>query len=198
MNLVTGLTPSLGGKIYSIGWDDRIREIENDGNVFPIALLTASSQPKSVAVAEGGFVLAVEIDTVEVVRSNQEVYKPKPKYKPSLVAASKTTAAIGGEASDAKVCLYEWDGKTLNEVVALEENKSVVSALAFSPDGKLLASRDSSRRIALFDVPEKKVHLTSIYLRLIHVLTSPFAHFAAHHLTLVLPLRTHKLAHLDL
>ncbi|KAK7462716.1 WD40 repeat-like protein [Stygiomarasmius scandens] len=157
-SLVTGLAPSPDGKIYSIGWDDRVREIENDGNAFSPASLATSSQPKSVAVAGDGSVLVVEIDTVEVVRSNQKVFELKPKYKPSSVAASKTTVAIGGE--DAKVRLYEWDGKTLNEVVTLEENKSVVSALAFSPDGKLLASGDSSGRIALFDVPEKK-HITS-------------------------------------
>ncbi|KAK7462714.1 WD40 repeat-like protein [Stygiomarasmius scandens] len=46
------------------------------------------------------------------------------------------------------------------KVVTLEENKSHVSALAFSTYGKLLASGDSSGRIALFNVPEKK-HITS-------------------------------------
>ena len=38
--------------------------------------------------------------------------------------------------------LYTWDGKTLTESATLEGNKGVVSALAFSPDGKLLASGD--------------------------------------------------------
>ena len=43
---------------------------------------------------------------------------------------------------DRKVHLNEWDGKTLKETVVLEGNKNIVSALAFSPDGKLLASGD--------------------------------------------------------
>ena len=43
-----------------------------------------------------------------------------------------------------KVHLHEWDGKTLKETVVLEGNQTVVSALAFSPDGKLLASGDVS------------------------------------------------------
>ncbi len=80
--------------------------------------------------------------------------------------------------------LYTCDGKTLSESATLEGNKGVVSALAFSPDGKLLASGDvrvlplafsllfpvsnispppchfydsqSSGKIALFDAVERK------------------------------------------
>jgi WD40 repeat protein len=45
---------------------------------------------------------------------------------------------------DCKVYLNEWDGKVLNEIGVLEGNTGIVSALAFSPDGKLLASGDVS------------------------------------------------------
>ena len=38
--------------------------------------------------------------------------------------------------------LYQWDGKTLKEDGVLENNKGVVSALAFSPDGAWLAAGD--------------------------------------------------------
>jgi len=54
------------------------------------------------------------------------------------------------------VHLYDWDGKAFKGNVVLEGNKGVVSALAFSPDGNLLAAGDSSGRIVLFDVKEKK------------------------------------------
>lgn len=49
---------------------------------------------------------------------------------------------MGGQ--DRKVHLNEWDGKTLKEIVVLEGNQNIVSALAFSPDGRLLASGDVS------------------------------------------------------
>lgn len=41
--------------------------------------------------------------------------------------------------------LYEWDGTELKEVAKLENNAGRVTALAFSPDGKLLAAGDVSK-----------------------------------------------------
>jgi WD40 repeat protein len=43
---------------------------------------------------------------------------------------------------DQKVHLYDWDGKALKGSGVLEGNKGVVSALAFSHDGNLLAAGD--------------------------------------------------------
>lgn len=40
--------------------------------------------------------------------------------------------------------LHEWDGKSLKETGVLENNRALVSALAFSPDGKYLAVGDVS------------------------------------------------------
>lgn len=40
--------------------------------------------------------------------------------------------------------LYDWDGKTLKPGPVLDGNKGVVSAVAFSPDGKFLAAGDVS------------------------------------------------------
>jgi hypothetical protein len=42
------------------------------------------------------------------------------------------------------VRLYEWDGKTLKEVGVLGEARGIVSVLAFSPDGTMLAVGDVS------------------------------------------------------
>ncbi|KII87874.1 hypothetical protein PLICRDRAFT_42397 [Plicaturopsis crispa FD-325 SS-3] len=150
-NLVSGLA-SLSGKAFSVGFDDRIREI--DGSAFTPASVSAKSQPKSIAVSADETVFVAEAASVEAVRSNQSVFELRPKFSPSSVAATGSLVAVGGE--DNKVHLYKWDGKSLQESSVLEGNKGVVSALAFSPDGSYLASGDSSGRIVLFDAKELK------------------------------------------
>ncbi|KAF5389602.1 hypothetical protein D9757_004234 [Collybiopsis confluens] len=143
-NLVTSLasTPN-EGNIFSAGFDDCVREIGSDALEFTSASFALSSQPKSLAVADDGSVFVVEINNrVEVIRSNQKVFDLPTKYTPNSVAVTGSLAAIGGE--DSRVHLYQWDGKSLKEdaVPILEGNKAVVSALAFSPDGNLLAAGD--------------------------------------------------------
>ncbi|KAF8652390.1 hypothetical protein AX16_004418 [Volvariella volvacea WC 439] len=156
-SIVTDLAASpQGGPIYSVGFDDHVREIQPDGKSFVPASAALAAQPKSLAVTGDSTVFIAELNGVEAFRSNQRVLQHKlPKSTPSAVAALSTTVAVGAE--DHKVYLYEWDGKTLKESGVLEGNKGPVSTLAFSPDGKHLASGDSSGKLMLFDVIEKKL-----------------------------------------
>ncbi|KAF9053801.1 WD40 repeat-like protein [Hymenopellis radicata] len=152
-SLVTSIATSPSdGKIYSAGFDDQVREIS--GHQFTAASVATASQPKSLAVAEDSSVFVAEMNNVEVIRSNQKVFDITPKFAPSAVAVTGSLVAVGGEQ---KVQLYEWDGKALKESGTLDGNKGVVSALSFSPDGKYLASGDSSGRIALFDAKAKSL-----------------------------------------
>ncbi|KAI0322912.1 WD40 repeat-like protein [Amylostereum chailletii] len=151
-NFVSGLAASPDGKVFSAGYDDRIRELS--GGEFVQASFTTSAQPKALAVAADGTAFVVEAGVVEAVRSNQKVTELKPKSSPSAVAASQDTVAIGYE--DQKIGIFKWDGKSLNAVGTLDGNKGVISALAFSPDGSKLAAGDSSGRIVLFDAKELK------------------------------------------
>ncbi|KAF8221062.1 WD40 repeat-like protein [Tricholoma matsutake] len=154
-NIVTGIAVSrTQEKIFSVGFDDRVREIEGDGRGFLPASAPTASQPKSLAIAGDSTVFVAEVNTVEAFRSNQQLFQQTPKSGPTAIAASGSTVAIGGE--DFKVYLNQWDGKALTVTGVLEGNTGIVSALAFSPDGKLLASGDSKGRIVLFDVKEKK------------------------------------------
>lgn len=108
------------------------------------AVFSSSSQPRSLATTSDSAIVIAENSSIEVIKSNQKVFDiTSPKFTPSSAAALGSTVAIGGE--DMKVRLYEWDGKTLKENGTLENNKGVVSALAFSPDGAWLAAGDVSQ-----------------------------------------------------
>ncbi|PPR06738.1 hypothetical protein CVT24_013047 [Panaeolus cyanescens] len=144
-------------KAYSVGFDDHVREIDGDGSSFIPAASALAAQPKSVAVAGDSTVFIAEIGKVEAFRSNQRVLEHKPSFEPSAIAATGSLVAIGQER---KVHLYDWDGKALKEVGVLEGNAGTVSVLAFSPNGQLLASGDSSGKIAVFDAAQKSL-LTS-------------------------------------
>ncbi|TCD64690.1 WD40 repeat-like protein [Steccherinum ochraceum] len=149
-SLVSGLGVASSGEIYSAGLDDTLREIDLNGKSFTQASYTTASQPKSLAIAKDNTVFLAEVNGVEAVRSNQKLHDLKTSYTPSSVAATSTLVAVGGE--DNKVHLYDWDGKALKESGVLEGNKGVVGAVAFNPDGNLLAAGDSTGKIVLFDV----------------------------------------------
>ncbi|CAL1699521.1 unnamed protein product [Somion occarium] len=171
-----------GAQVYSAGYDDRVREVDLQGNEFVPAVYSTTSQPRSLAASSDNTLFIAETSSIEAVRSNQKVFELSSSgFTPSSIAAAGSVVAVGGE--DMKVRLYEWDGKTLSEVGKLESNKGVVSALAFSPDGSLLASGDSSGRIVLFNVKDRSIVTTrwSFHTARVHSLawTSDGKHVAS-------------------
>jgi len=158
-SLVSGLGTTSSGDVFSIGYDDTFREVDVKGSNFTQASCPTASQPKSIAVSHDDTVFIAEVKNVEVIRSNQKVHAVETSvYTPSSIATDGKLVAVGGE--DSKIHLYEWNGKTLEKAGQLEGNKGAISAQAFSPDGSLLASGDSSGKIVLFDV-HKRASITS-------------------------------------
>ncbi|KAM6503376.1 WD40-repeat-containing domain protein [Amanita muscaria] len=150
-------TSPKSGTVYSVGYDDHIREIESHGSSFSQAATALNSQPKSVAVAGDDTVFVVEQNGIEAFRSNQKVHEEKTSYSPTAIAAFGNLVAVGDERN---VRLYDWDGKALKAAGTLEGNTGSISALAFSPDGKLIASGDSNGRIVLSNAIDKKLVTT--------------------------------------
>ena len=125
------------------------------------ASLSTKSQPKSIAVGGDGSVFLAEIDGLEVVRDNQKTFELSTSFGPSAIDVYGSLVAVGGEVGcfyhscallsinksdtkDAKVRLYNWDGKSLKETGLLEGNKGPISAIRFSPDGTMVVSGDVS------------------------------------------------------
>ncbi|TFK21147.1 WD40 repeat-like protein [Coprinopsis marcescibilis] len=159
---VTGIAASSSGNVaYSIGYDDEVRELDPSSTSYLPASIKTSAQPRALGIAGDGTVFVAEPELVEAFRSNQKVFELKPTFKPTTIAASGSNVAVGAE--DNKVYLFEWDGKTLRESGVLDSNKGPISALAFSPDGDLLAAGDAKGKIMPYNIKEKK-HVTALWV----------------------------------
>lgn len=101
-----------------------------------------------------------EINGVEVVRDNQKTFELT-SCTSNTIDVHDSLVAVGGEVGgfshscdklsiderdtqDAKVRLYDWDGKSLKETGVLEGNRGPISAIQFSPDGTMVVSGDVS------------------------------------------------------
>jgi hypothetical protein len=94
-SIVVGLAAAPDGKVFSAGYDDRVREI--GAASFSAASISTAAQPKAIAAAADGTVFVVEVGGVEAIRNNQKVVHHATKFSPSAVGASGTLVAVGGE-----------------------------------------------------------------------------------------------------
>ncbi|KAF8609737.1 WD40 repeat-like protein [Ceratobasidium sp. AG-I] len=153
---VVGLASS-GNKVYTTGFDDTIREIDASANKFAPSFAGANGQPKGVA-ASGLTVFVATANGVQVLEGGKEIYKLPANSAATAIGAHGKTVAVGSE--DKTATLYEWDGSGLKELGKLSSNKGSITAIAFSPDGALVAVADSAGKIFVYDV-EKKTAIIS-------------------------------------
>ncbi|KAI9836815.1 MAG: hypothetical protein M1819_000980 [Sarea resinae] len=158
-NQVSGIATSAQGqgKIYSVGWDDRLRSIDGASKAFSSAAIGLGGQPKGVAVADsnGPKTLVATNNGVEIFHEDQKIGELLAKFEPTSIAASDSLVAVG--ANDHIVRIYNLATKVLEPKTELKQSVSWISALAFSPDGSLLAVGDNSGKIVAYKTSDFSV-----------------------------------------
>ncbi|PHH89857.1 hypothetical protein CDD83_5091 [Cordyceps sp. RAO-2017] len=137
------------GKIYSAGWDDTVKIVDESASTFLGQAIKLSSQPKGAAAAPDGILYVATVSGVAAYADGQLLKETALDYTPGAIAASGSFVAVGG--GENSVQIYEADsGGSLSQVKALTNPTGTVSALAFSADGSHLAAGNSGGKIYVY------------------------------------------------
>ncbi|ROT35640.1 WD repeat-containing protein [Sodiomyces alkalinus F11] len=136
------------GQTVSVGWDDKLRTINESTGSYVGEAVSLSSQPQGVAVGSG-LTFVATIDGVDVYRAGKLVAENRPGYTPAAIAAHGSIVATG---SGQSVKIYTVDANgTLSETKSLDRSTHPISCLSFSKDGKYLAAGNSNGSIDPYD-----------------------------------------------
>lgn len=147
-----------GDNIVSCAMDDtvRITPLNSREYAAPIGV-DAPAADIAVGLKDKNLVIAVTSAAVLVIRNKQVVHKTAVKYQASSVAlsADETKVAVGGK--DNNVYIYSLSGDKLTETASLKGHRGPLSSIAYSPDGKYLATGDHNRELLIWDASSNAV-----------------------------------------
>lgn len=153
-NYVAGLATSSEGRIFSAGWDDSLRSIDSSAKTFTGTSTKTDGQPKGVAICGGSVVLATH-KGLEISHNGQKQKAAQTDFSPSAIAASESMIAVGGD--DNKLHIYSTSLAVQKEI---SDPSSLITALAFSPQGDQLAVGFSSGKLIVYECGEWSISIS--------------------------------------
>ena len=146
-NYVSSLATSNSGRIYSVGWDDTLRSIDVSARTFTGTSTKTDGQPRGVATTASSTVIATHKGLFLLSPKKNSVIKHVPTaYAPTVLAASETHIAVGGD--DSQQHMYDSD---LNHLKSIS-HPSQVTTFAFSPSSnRYLAVGFASGKIIVYE-----------------------------------------------
>ena len=152
-NYVSGIAAS-SERVYSVGWDDCLRYLDTSARTFTGGSTKTDGQPKGVAFFSGHAIVASH-KGLEIFKDGLKMKDLKTKYSPTAVSAEGTNLAVGGD--DNALHIYSF---SLDAQKEIHDTSSLITALAFSPDGTLLAVGFSSGKITVYNCEDWSVAIT--------------------------------------
>lgn len=141
-----------GSKLVSVSVDDTARFTPLSPPQYAAQGVKLDSQPQSVAVAKGKDVaVVVTLSSVVVLQGEKIASTLAVKYQPTVVAVSADASEVAVGAKDNTIHIYSLSGTTLSEQTVLTNHRGFLTAIAYSPDGKYIASADQNREILVWD-----------------------------------------------
>jgi len=153
-NQVTAFT-NTPNRVYSVGWDDTLRIVDEPSKTFVGATQKLASQPKGIASTKD-HVFVATLSGVDIFSKDEPVGQLAIKdYTPTTIAASGNFVAIGDDRNI--VHIYTLSGSTLSPTTTLTVSTAAITSLAFSPTTAHLAAGNSSGKICVYDTSSWEV-----------------------------------------
>ena len=145
-NYISGLASS-SGRVFSVGWDDRLRTIDSSAKTFTGTSTETDGQPRGIAITSTSIVVATYKGISILSQKDNSVLKHiSTNYSPTVIAANLSYIAVGGD--DAAKHVYDHN---LKELIS-RPNPSPITALSFSPSSNgYLALGFASGKILVYE-----------------------------------------------
>lgn len=137
------------GKIYSAGWDDTLRAVDESAVTFLGESTKLPTQPRDASAANG-LVYVATVSGLAVFSGEKLVGEQGLGYTPTAVAAFGSFVTVGGEGNSVVVYNADSAGK-VSKVQSISNPTGGISALAFSRDGSHLAAGNTIGKIYVYD-----------------------------------------------
>lgn len=142
--------------LVSVGYDDKIRlnAAQSERPAFSDAALASGGLPSALATSRSDADLAavgVSQGKLLLLRKGAIVHTVALKFKPLAIDISPDNTELAVSGDDRKVHVFALKGDALEETRALADHNNQIDSVAYSPDGRYLASADQGRFIFIFD-----------------------------------------------
>lgn len=160
-NLVAGIAVQ-GDKLVTCSMDDTVRFTPIGTREYTASGVDVKSPVSGIAVCKkSDAVIAAAVKSVAVIRDNKVAFEIPVAFSASCISINpaEDEVAVGGK-DDKSIHIYSFDGQKLAEKTVISAGiRGALSAVAYSPDGKFLASADSSRNIFVWDAATKELKI---------------------------------------
>jgi WD40 repeat protein len=142
-----------GNDLWTVSLDDTVR-VTPHGQDYSGAPIALSGKPFDLAVApnESGLAATGTFDQkVHIIRHGRVVSSKSVSYTPQALAISPDgrQVAVGGDNNN--IYLYPLSGDNLGSETVLTGHRGALTSLAYSPNGRFLASADKNRDIIVWE-----------------------------------------------
>ena len=161
-NSVPALAPA-GDQLVSVGMDDKARWSSTPLGVTGAAQseLELGFQPLDLNTCSGtGLAAVAGSQSLTVLRDGEALCTHRLPCKTAACAISPDGSEVAAGGDDGKVRIFALEAGALREEAALEKHRGAVTALAYSPDGTMLASGDTNREAVVWARGSREVKMS--------------------------------------